>query len=98
MILLRTFDSAVPDLQIAIEWRRLSFTAGLALATGILFGLSPALHATRLTVSEVLKDAAGAFIPSRLRLQAALVVVQIALTGPIDHTRADRLPSQWQRR
>ena len=81
-VLLRTFDSAVPDLQIAIDWRSVAFSAGLALATGIVFGLSPALHATRLGVSDVLKDAAAALVPSRSRLPAGLVVAQIALTQP----------------
>jgi putative ABC transport system permease protein len=81
-ILLRTFESAVPDLQVAIDRRSFAFTGGLAIASGILFGLSPALHATRLTVSDVLKDAAGQVVSSRSRLPASLVVAQIALTQP----------------
>ena len=81
-LLLRMFESAIPDLQVAIDWRSLAFTGGLALATGILFGLSPALHATRLALSDVLKDSAGQLVPSRSRLPASLVVAQIALTQP----------------
>jgi putative ABC transport system permease protein len=81
-ILLRTFESAIPDLYITLDWRHLFFTGGIALAAGILFGLSPALHATRLSVGDILKDAASAFVPSRSRLQAGLVVAQIALTQP----------------
>jgi cell division protein FtsX len=63
----------------------LSFTAGVALATGVLLGISPALQATRfngLGVADVLKDAAAAFVPSHSRLQSGLVVAQIALTQP----------------
>jgi predicted permease len=81
-VLLRTFESAVPDLQVEIDWRSLTFSGGLALAAGVLFGLSPALHATRLALSDVLKDAAGQLAPSRSRLPASLVVAQIALTQP----------------
>ena len=81
-VLLRVFESAIPDLVVAIDWRSLAFTGGLALATGVLFGLSPALHATRLALSDVLKDGAGQLVPSRSRLPASLVVAQIALTQP----------------
>jgi predicted permease len=35
----------------------LIFTAALSIATGILFGLFPALHASRTTIGDVLKDA-----------------------------------------
>ena len=81
-VLLRVFESAIPDLHVAIDVRSLIFTGGLALAAGVLFGLSPALHATRLALSDVLKDAAGTMAPSRSRLPATLVVAQIALTQP----------------
>ena len=81
-VLLRVFESAVPDLHLAIDWFTVTFTSGLALAAGVLFGLSPALHATRLALSDVLKDAAGTMAPSRSRLPATLVVAQIALTQP----------------
>jgi len=80
--LVRAFESAIPDLHVTLDWRNLTFTAGVALAAGILFGLSPALHATRLSLADILKDAASAFVPSRSRLQAGLVVAQIALTQP----------------
>ena len=58
------------------------FTAVVASGTGIIFGLSPALHATRLDVAHALKDAcAGA--TSRSRLQRAFIVAQIGLTQPL---------------
>jgi predicted permease len=61
----------------------LAFSFGLALVVGVLFGLSPALHATRLTVSSALKDSTGSITAPRVRLQRALVVAQIALTQPL---------------
>lgn len=59
------------------------FTMGVALAAGVLFGLSPALHATRVAIAGVLKDSSVAVAGSRARLQRALVVAQIALTQPL---------------
>jgi len=58
------------------------FTAFIALGTGVVFGLSPALHATRLDVSNALKDAGGG-ATSRSRLQRAFIVAQIGLTQPL---------------
>jgi putative ABC transport system permease protein len=81
-LLLRLFDASIPDLTIEIGWRSLAFTFGLALVAGVLFGLSPALHATRLGLHEAMKDSAGAVAGRRLRLQSCLVVAQIAFTQP----------------
>ena len=57
------------------------FTAFVALGTGIVFGLSPALHGTRLDVSSALKDSGGG--TSRSRLQRTFIVAQIVLTQPL---------------
>jgi hypothetical protein len=66
-----------------LDWTVLSFGFGFAVATGILFGASPALHATRLAVADVLKSAAASVVVSRSRLHAGLVVAQIACTQPM---------------
>lgn len=59
-----------------------TFVLVMAVATGVLFGLSPALHATRAGVSSALRDSsAGA--GGRSRLQRGLVVAQIALSQPL---------------
>ena len=81
-LLLRLFDASIPDLAIEIDWRSIAFTFGLALVAGVLFGFSPALHATRLALQEALKDSAGVVVARRLRLQSWLVVAQIAFTQP----------------
>jgi predicted permease len=81
-LLFRLFDASFPDLAIEIDWRTLAFTFGLALLAGVLFGLSPALHATRLALQDELKDSAGVVAERRLRLQSWLVVAQIAFTQP----------------
>jgi predicted permease len=81
-VLLRLFDSNIPDLAIEIDWRAMAFSFGLALVAGLVFGFSPALHATRLALLEALKDSAGVVVSRRLRLQSWLVVAQIAFTQP----------------
>src|SRR5688500_2439044 len=82
-VLLQIFGSRIPDLQVALHWPVFAFTFGLAISVGIIFGLSPALHATRVGVGEVLKDSGGAVVLMRSRLQAGMVVAQIALTQPL---------------
>jgi predicted permease len=82
-VLLQVFGARVPDVQLALNWPALAFTLGFAIATGIVFGVSPALHATRLAVSDVLKDSATAVAAARSWLQSGLVVAQIALTQPL---------------
>ena len=81
-ILLRLFDASIPDLAIEIDGRGIAFTFGLSLIAGVLFGVSPALHATRLALQEALKDAAGTGGARHLRLQSLLVIAQIAFTQP----------------
>ena len=44
------------SLQAEIDWRILTFTLGVAFATGILFGVAPALAATRVDVTPALKE------------------------------------------
>src|SRR5580658_8353929 len=41
------------------DWRVLAFTFGIALLTGVLFGLLPALRISKLDVNSVLKEASG---------------------------------------
>ena len=59
-----------------------AFVLALAVGTGILFGLSPALHATKSGVGNALRDS-GSGASSRSRLQRGFVVAQIALSQPL---------------
>lgn len=70
-------------MKLGITWTATSFTFGIALAVGVLFGLSPALHATRLALATALKDSTAIIAVSRARLQRGLVVAQIAFTQPL---------------
>jgi len=64
-----------------VDLRVLGFTAGLSLFTTLLFGLAPALRATRADVTNALKGRqASSGVYGRSRLRNALVVVQVALS------------------
>ncbi len=72
---------AIPfALEAQIDWRVLGFTLLLALATGVGFGLAPALEASRTDLQSALKDGAthGGFKRSRLR--QTFVIAQVALS------------------
>ena len=61
----------------------LLFTTGVAIATGILFGLVPALQAARPNLTETLRDAGarGTSVGrARQRLRSGLVVSEVALS------------------
>ena len=78
-------DRFLPPLPMNLEVtpQAVAFTFGVALVTGLAFGLSPALHATRLALSGVLRDSSSHIAGARGRLQRALVVAQIAFTMPL---------------
>jgi predicted permease len=65
-----------PDLRVLL------FTAAVSVTTGILFGLVPALRATRIDLAPTLKNLAGALIRRRggLRSGKVLAVAQVALS------------------
>ena len=76
-------DTAIPDMQLAVDWRVVLGTFAVALAAGILFGVSPALAATRVSAADVLKSASKSVAGGRSRLQRALIITQVALTQPL---------------
>jgi len=70
------------SLNLDLDARVLGFTMTVSLLTGILFGLAPALRATRLDLTSALKDQIGdaRIGQSRLPLNKILVVTQVALS------------------
>lgn len=64
------------------DWRVLGFAAGLAVLTCLLFGLAPAIRATRAEPGGVMKGGGCRMTADRERfsLRRALVVVQVALS------------------
>ncbi len=67
--------SSAPDLRV------LGFTAAISIATGLLFGLVPALQSTRPELAGTLKDQAGSVVGgTSVGLRKALVVLQVSLS------------------
>ncbi len=67
-------------IDVAVDWRVLVFSASVSLVTGVIFGLAPALQATRPSLLRALKDTAAQGGASKTRLRSGLVVAQIAIS------------------
>ena len=69
-------------LDLSVDGRVLVFTLGVSLLTGLLFGLAPALQATRLNLLPALKTDASGYGPKRRRiaLRDVLVIAQLAMS------------------
>lgn len=79
--LLRAFGPAgVPRLdEVSLDGRVLAFTLVTALVTGLLFGLVPALQASRTDLYALLQQGGRAAIAAGRRLRDALVVGELAM-------------------
>jgi predicted permease len=77
-LLVRFLD--VP-LDIAVDARVLAFTAGVAVLTGLLFGIAPAWRGTRVDPQSAMKaNARGVIEGSKIGLGKVLVMAQLALS------------------
>jgi predicted permease len=67
---------------LGIDWRVLGFTASMAIVTCVLFGLVPALRATRVEPSSVMRASGRGLTAGREKfsLRRALVVAQVAMS------------------
>ena len=64
-----------------LDLRVLGFTFGLSLLTGIIFGLVPAMRATKFDLTPTLKDSGrGSSAAARSWLSKSLVVVQVSVS------------------
>ena len=68
-------------LDLSLDWRVLGFTAAVAIATAVLFGMVPALRGMRVQPNEALKaQGRGVVGDGRLGLGSVLVILQVALS------------------
>jgi predicted permease len=67
-------------LAIELDFKVMGFTLALSLLTGILFGLAPALQASKPDLVTSLKDGAAACGFHKSRVQSALVAFQVGLS------------------
>jgi macrolide transport system ATP-binding/permease protein len=66
--------------ELNLDYRTFLFVLGVSLVTALVFGLVPALRASRPDVLPALKDEAQAASSGRSRLRSALVVGQVSLS------------------
>lgn len=73
---------AAASMTFAVDWRVMAFAALLAIVTGFVFGLYPALQGTRADLISAIRAGAGQIAGAHgsARLRNALVTVQIALS------------------
>ena len=78
------------DFAVALDWRVLGFALGISLLTGLLFGLAPALSASKISITTVIKEEGGgsaqrtpllSFRNFLVAAQIALAVVALAVAG-----------------
>ena len=68
-------------LPFTIDWRTLVFLAVISIVTGLLFGLAPALRATRVSLADTLKEASrGSAGGRRVGMAKVLVAAQVAVS------------------
>jgi predicted permease len=80
------FDLATQDvgkpywIQFTMDWRAFAYFAVVSVAAGIVFGLVPALRASRVDLNTALKDGSAGGTARGGKLTGALVVFQFAAT------------------
>jgi predicted permease len=75
-------DGSPVFVDLAADWRVFGFSAAVALAACVLFGLAPAVRATRTTPGGAMKSGSRTMTDGRERfgVRRALVVIQVALS------------------
>jgi predicted permease len=82
-VLVQTAGGSLPGYAaVDIDWGVLGFTAVLAMATGLIFGLLPAMQSARPNLVDILRDGGRGNTGgvSRVRLRSVLVAGQVALS------------------
>jgi len=81
-LLLSINPESLPRIEgVELDGRVLLFTLGLALLTGIVFGLAPALHLTRASLNEALREGGQRSTSGsvRQRLRLGLMIAEVAI-------------------
>ncbi|HEY7893548.1 MAG TPA: ABC transporter permease [Gemmatimonadaceae bacterium] len=77
---LGALPAALPHTRaLSLDTRVLVFTIGISLFAGIVFGLAPALKASRINLQDVLKEGGRGSSGVRHRLQRVFVAAQVAM-------------------
>jgi putative ABC transport system permease protein len=85
--------------QVGLDWRVLGFTLFVSIATGLLFGIVPALHSSRPQLAENLKEGRGSGEgPRRNFTRSVLVVAELAIAVVLLVGAGLLLESLWRLR
>jgi predicted permease len=79
--ILRFVPANIPRLsEVSIDWVVLAFALVISLLTGLLFGLAPAIHATKTSLSPAIREGGrgSGFSNKTNRLRDALIVCELA--------------------
>jgi predicted permease len=78
-LFLNSWESS--SINVPFDWKVFSFTAGVTLATGVLFGIVPAWNATRAEIGTVIKDGGKGSTKQRKGWSGRMLVAfQVALS------------------
>jgi putative ABC transport system permease protein len=82
--IMRFLETLTPEtmatVRLALDWRVLAFSAGVAIAAGLTFGLTPALAASRVSLQEGLRDGGRGSSGARSYwFQHSLIIIETAL-------------------
>lgn len=78
-LLLQLKPAELPiTLDAPLDWRVVAFTVAVSIATGVAFGLAPALRASSVEAARVLREESQTAGRRKSRLRSALVVAQVA--------------------
>jgi predicted permease len=72
--------AATAPLDVKPDWAVLMFSIGISLLSGILFGIAPAIRATRTDLTSALKEKSTRGRRGRFNLGSMLVVTQVAIS------------------
>lgn len=83
---------------VSVDWRVLAFAAGVAILTGVVFGLAPALHTSKIDLTESLKTGAQHSTSTRSshRLRSALAITEFALAVVLVIAAGLLVKSLWE--
>jgi len=80
LLALRPFGNTALVLDLPLDGRVLGFTVLIAVVTALLFGLAPALRATRVDLNAQFQSGSRTLGGGTARLSQALMVIQVALS------------------
>lgn len=82
MLLVPRRPGVIINLPAEIDWRVLALSAGVCLVSALLFGLVPAMQASRIDLASAMRSESGSVVGGRGRawIRSTLVLVQVSLS------------------